>query len=145
MKWSSIWSINKIFILITVLETNIQKERPLCGDLPSVSQVFNMTTIISGSFLNDTSLFWAYSANAILWCLFWTVSLGNTFIWYGYKFKSLFNIHCTDHLDIPSCAAAFLVELLGLLCSATLTVSVSPENAQTKADKISSPTLNHHY
>jgi hypothetical protein len=25
-KWSSIWSINKIFISITVLETNIQKD-----------------------------------------------------------------------------------------------------------------------
>jgi hypothetical protein len=39
----------------------------------------------------------------------------------GYKFKSLFNIRCTDRLDIPSCAAAFLVDLLGLLCSATQT------------------------
>jgi hypothetical protein len=43
---------------------------------------------------------------------------------YGYKFKSLFNICFTDHLDIPSYTAAFLVDLLGLLCSATLTASV---------------------
>jgi hypothetical protein len=50
--------------------------------------------------------------------------LGNTAILYGYKFKSLFNIRCTDRLDIPSCAAAVLVDLLGLLCSATLTASM---------------------
>jgi hypothetical protein len=56
--------------------------------------------------------------------LFRAVSLGNTVISYGYKFKSLFNIRCTDRLDIPSCAAAFLVELLGLLCRATLTASM---------------------
>jgi hypothetical protein len=56
--------------------------------------------------------------------LFRTVSLGNTLILYGYKFKSLFNINYTDHLDIPSCAAAFLVDLLELLCSATLTASM---------------------
>jgi hypothetical protein len=31
---------------------------------------------------------------------------------------------CIDGLDIPSCAAAFLVDLLGLLCSATLTASM---------------------
>jgi hypothetical protein len=31
------------------------------------------------------------------------------------------NIHCTNRLDIPGYAAAFLVDLLGLLCSATLT------------------------
>jgi hypothetical protein len=38
---------------------------------------------------------------------------------YGYKFKSVFNIHCTDNLDIPSYSAAVLVDLLGLLCSTT--------------------------
>jgi hypothetical protein len=32
-----------------------------------------------------------------------------------------------DCLDIPSCAAAFLVDLLGLLCSTTLTASVFSE------------------
>jgi hypothetical protein len=37
-------------ISITVLETNIQKERPLHEDLPSVNQVFNMTTITSVNF-----------------------------------------------------------------------------------------------
>jgi hypothetical protein len=40
------------------------------------------------------------------------------------KLKSLFNIRCTYRLDIPSCAAAFLVGLLGLLCSATPTASM---------------------
>jgi hypothetical protein len=72
----------------------------------------------------DNSLFWTNSANAILWCLFWSVSLGNSVILYGYEFKSLLSIRCTDRLDIPSCAAAFLVDLLGLLCSVTLTASV---------------------
>jgi hypothetical protein len=43
---------------------------------------------------------------------------------YEYKFKSLFSIHCTDCLDIPSCAAAFLVDFLELLYSATLTASM---------------------
>jgi hypothetical protein len=43
---------------------------------------------------------------------------------YGHKFKSLLNIQCTDRLDIPSCAAAFLVELLELLRSATQTASM---------------------
>jgi hypothetical protein len=51
-KWPSIWSINKICISITILGTNIQKERPLHGDLCSVNQVFNMTTITSGNFFN---------------------------------------------------------------------------------------------
>jgi hypothetical protein len=68
--------------------------------------------------------FWAHSANAILWCLYLTLNLGNTVILYGYTFKSLLNICCTDRLDITSCAAAFLVDLLGLLCSAILTASV---------------------
>jgi hypothetical protein len=61
--------------------------------------------------LNDISLFWAHPANVILWCLFWAVSLGNPAILYGYKSKSLFNIRCTDRVDILSCAAAFLVDL----------------------------------
>jgi hypothetical protein len=74
--------------------------------------------------LNDTSLFWAHSANIILWRLFLAVNLGNTVILYRYKFKSLSNISWTDRLDIPSCAAPFLLDLLGLLCSATLTISV---------------------
>jgi hypothetical protein len=56
--------------------------------------------------------------------LFLTVSLGNNVIFYGCKFKSLFNIRCTHRLDIPSCAAAFPVDLLGLLSSATLIASV---------------------
>jgi hypothetical protein len=56
--------------------------------------------------------------------LFLTVSLGNTLILHGYKFKPLFNIRCTDRLDIPSSAAAFFVDLLGLLCSVTLTASM---------------------
>jgi hypothetical protein len=55
MKWSSIWSVNKIFILITILESNIQKEGPLQGDLSSsVNQMFNMTAITSGNFFNMT-------------------------------------------------------------------------------------------
>jgi hypothetical protein len=33
-----------------ILESNIQKERPLNGDLSSVNQVFNMITIMSGIF-----------------------------------------------------------------------------------------------
>jgi hypothetical protein len=74
--------------------------------------------------LNNTSLFSTRSANASLWCLFWTVSLGNTVILYVYKFKSLFNIRWTHHLDIPCCAAAFLIGSLRLLCSATLTTSM---------------------
>jgi hypothetical protein len=37
---------------LTILETNIQKERSLHGDLSSVNQVFNVTTITSGNFLN---------------------------------------------------------------------------------------------
>jgi hypothetical protein len=45
-------------------------------------------------------------------------------ILYGYKFKLLFNICYTDSLDIPSCAAAFLIYLRGLLCSTTLTASM---------------------
>jgi hypothetical protein len=52
MKWSSIWSNNKFFISITILESKIQKERPLYGDLSSVNEVFNMTTIMSGNFFN---------------------------------------------------------------------------------------------
>jgi hypothetical protein len=48
-KWSSIWSVNKIFISVTVLETNIQKERPLHGELSSVNQVLNMISIMSGN------------------------------------------------------------------------------------------------
>jgi hypothetical protein len=74
--------------------------------------------------LNDTSLFWAHSPNVILWCLFWSLSLGNTVLLCGYKFKSLFNIRCTDRLGVPRCAATFLVDLLGLLCSDTLTASM---------------------
>jgi hypothetical protein len=35
-----------------ILQTNLQKERPLRGDLSSVNQVFNMTTIMSGNFFN---------------------------------------------------------------------------------------------
>jgi hypothetical protein len=35
-----------------MLQTNTQKESPLHGDLSSVNQVFNMTTITSGSFFN---------------------------------------------------------------------------------------------
>jgi hypothetical protein len=34
------------------------------------------------------------------------------------------NIHWIDHLDIPCCAATSPVDLLGLLCSATLTASM---------------------
>jgi hypothetical protein len=41
---------NEIFISFTLLENNIQKERPLHGDLSSTSQVFNMTTIMSVNF-----------------------------------------------------------------------------------------------
>jgi hypothetical protein len=36
------------------------------------------------------------------------------------QFKSLFNNHHTECLDIPSRAAAFLVDLIRLLCSGTL-------------------------
>jgi hypothetical protein len=50
--------------------------------------------------------------------------LGNTVILYGYKFKSLFSIRCTDRLKIPNCAAAFPVDLLGRICSTTLTALV---------------------
>jgi hypothetical protein len=42
----------KPFISITILETTIQKERPVHGDLSSVNQVFNITTIMSGNFFN---------------------------------------------------------------------------------------------
>jgi hypothetical protein len=42
----------KIFILITIPETNIQKETPLHGDLSSVNQAFNTTAITSGNFFN---------------------------------------------------------------------------------------------
>jgi hypothetical protein len=38
--------------------------------------------------------------------------------------KPLFDIRCTDRLDIPSCAAAFLLDLLELFSSAILTASV---------------------
>jgi hypothetical protein len=40
------------------------------------------------------------------------------------KNSNHFSIRCTDPLDIPSCAAAFLVDLLGLLCSAILTAAM---------------------
>jgi hypothetical protein len=41
------------------------------------------------------------------------------FVWTE-NIKSLFNICCTNRLDVPTCAAAFRVDSLGLLCSATL-------------------------
>jgi hypothetical protein len=66
----------------------------------------------------------AHSADAILWLLFWAVSLSNIVLLYGYKLKSLFSIHCTDCLDNLISAATFCVDLLGLLCSAILTGSV---------------------
>jgi uncharacterized Fe-S cluster-containing radical SAM superfamily protein len=37
------------------LHTNIQKKRSLHGDLSSVNQAFNMTTITSGNFFNTNS------------------------------------------------------------------------------------------
>jgi hypothetical protein len=95
--------------------------------------------------LNKTSLFWAHSANAILWCFFRTVSLGNTVILYGYKFKPLFNIHCANRLDIRSCAAAFFVVLLGFFAAPLWWYQWSPKNAQMKVGDVSSKTLNHHY
>jgi hypothetical protein len=52
------------------------------------------------------------------------------------------SIQCTDRVDIHSCAQVFLVDVLGLLCSAT---QCSPENAQMKAGDVSASTLNHHY
>jgi hypothetical protein len=42
----------KSFFQLTILETNIQKERPLHGDVSSVNQVFNMTTVMSTKFFN---------------------------------------------------------------------------------------------
>jgi hypothetical protein len=42
-----LWSLNKILISITILQTNMQKERPLYGDLFSVNHVYSMTTITS--------------------------------------------------------------------------------------------------
>jgi hypothetical protein len=42
----------KSLFQLTVLETNIQKERPLHGDSSFVNQVFNMTMITSGNFFN---------------------------------------------------------------------------------------------
>jgi hypothetical protein len=50
MERSSILSINKIFISITILATNIQREMSLHIDLSSRNQVFRVTTIMSGSF-----------------------------------------------------------------------------------------------
>jgi hypothetical protein len=44
-KWSSIWSINNIFISITILQTNIQKERILHGDLSSVNKYLPYTVL----------------------------------------------------------------------------------------------------
>jgi hypothetical protein len=44
----------KIFISIRILESNIQKGRPLHEDLSSVNQVFSMTTIMSGNFFNTS-------------------------------------------------------------------------------------------
>jgi hypothetical protein len=41
-----------MFISTTILETNIQKERPLHGDLSSVNYVFIRPTIMSGNFFN---------------------------------------------------------------------------------------------
>jgi hypothetical protein len=52
------------------------------------------------------------------------ISLGNTVILYGHKFKSLFSFRRNDRLDIPSYAAAFLVDSLELLRSATVTASI---------------------
>jgi hypothetical protein len=66
MKWSSISSINKVFISITILETNIQTERPLHGDLSSVNQVFSMTTIMCGNFFNTNCDLVDYSTAHIL-------------------------------------------------------------------------------
>jgi hypothetical protein len=65
-KWSSIWYINKIFISITIPETNIQKQRPFHGDLSSVNQMFNMTTITSGSFFSTNCDAVHYSTAHIL-------------------------------------------------------------------------------
>jgi hypothetical protein len=56
--------------------------------------------------------------------LFKIVISGHTVILYGYKFKSLLGIHFTDRPDIPSCAAAYHIHLLGLPCSVTLTASL---------------------
>jgi hypothetical protein len=39
-----------MFISIMILETNIQKQRPLHGDISSVNQALNMTTITSINF-----------------------------------------------------------------------------------------------
>jgi hypothetical protein len=53
---------------MTILETNIQKERPLHGDLFSVNQVFSMTTIMCGNFFYmDCDV--DYSTAHILSCL----------------------------------------------------------------------------
>jgi hypothetical protein len=65
-KWSSILSINKIFISITILETNIQRERPLHGDLSPVNEVFRVTTITSGNFFNTNCDVVDYSMAHIL-------------------------------------------------------------------------------
>jgi hypothetical protein len=65
-KWSTIWYINKKFISVTILKTNIQKERPFHEDLSSVNQVFNMTTITSGNFFNTDCDDVRYSAAHIL-------------------------------------------------------------------------------
>jgi hypothetical protein len=67
--------------------------------------------------------------------------LGNTVIVYGYKFKKLFNILCTARLDIPSCAAAFLVDLRGFFAAPLWQRQCCPANAQMKAGDVSSPTL----
>jgi hypothetical protein len=55
------------------------------------------------------------------------------------------SIHCIDRLDVPCHAAAFLGDLLGLLCSTTLTVSVVSGECTMKAGDVFSPTLSHHY
>jgi hypothetical protein len=48
----------------------MQKERPLHGDLSSVNQVFNMTTIMSANFFNTNYDVVDYSTAYILSYLF---------------------------------------------------------------------------
>jgi hypothetical protein len=64
---------------------------------------------------------------------------------YGYKFKSLFNIRCTDRLDSLSCAAAFLVDLLGLLCSSTLIARMFSGERTDEGQRCFLSNTEHHY
>jgi hypothetical protein len=93
MKWSSIWSNNKILISITILETNIQKESPMHRDLFSVNQMFNMTTVTSGTFFNmncDVGHKMARQISSVILLQAWMISALNSILVCGFFGKILF-------------------------------------------------------